>query len=447
MLWIFRFWQTRAFELPQPRSCQRMHKIKPWILALCAGLAALFSFLGKLYFEHYVAQRPHGVILFLVPGLEMSLLERARRVAQLRGRDLWICRDFRVLASLSLVAPHNTCLEEGVVASSLACGQRVSPGKIALGPNGQRLDSLFYSAQRKGRATGFVTDGDLTNPWLAAFYSQSWTGPDPLGQTAAELLDSARPNLALGGGGQHFSPATLRNEYGRRDGRNLLEEARAWGYQVVHRSSELEELAAWRSRWVLGLFAPGPLYFVACREEVPHIPSLAMMTRRAIEMLQYNLRGYLLIVEEDLLAQACRKNWTELALRQVEELDAAVEIASRYAGTRCLLVLVGVRGFGFVDTPPPNVPAPRAEAGEWFSGPGGIPKELSQARWLKEQKEKGIFSESSTDWFYPHPACSFAFEALPTANPGWLAARGPGSEKLGGFYDSTELFRKLDPCL
>jgi hypothetical protein len=421
-----------------------MRRVKPWILALSLGMGAFFLFLGRLYIEHYARLRPYGVILFVAPGLESSLLDAARQASLSQGRDLWMCRTFSSLALLSIWDPHGGPADLGALASSLASGQRALAGAIGLAPGGRRLDSLFYAAQRKGRATGLVTDGELTGPVLASFYSQTWAGPDPAGQIAAELLDTARPNVAFGGGGAHFAPANLRNEAGRMDRRNLVEEAKAWGYQVVHSASELEELPAWRTRWALGLFGSRSLYFASLREHTPQVPSLAAMVRRAVQLLEYDLRGYFLVVEEDLLGQAACHNWTELALRQVEELDAAVETATRYAGVRSLVIVVGLNGFGFLGRSSEARPGWPGNRVEWLYGPGGIPRDQAEEKWLQAQRRRNVFSTSPTDWFYPRPACFFEVRPGPAPGPGWVLAVGPGKEELQGFRQITDVYPILE---
>src|SRR5207247_11110340 len=90
---------------------------------------------------------------------------------------------------------------------------------------------------------------------------------------------------------------------------------------IDHNSAELEEITGWQQPRLLGLFAANDLPFtdeVAARTEQP---ALADMVRRAIELLQVNRHGYVLIVDAHLMASAAWQNLGERALHETAELD------------------------------------------------------------------------------------------------------------------------------
>ena len=94
---------------------------------------------------------------------------------------------------------------------------------------------------------------------------------------------------------------------------------------------ELEQITEWQQSRLLGLFAANDLPFtdeVAARTEQP---SLADMVRRAIELLQVNRHGYILIVDAHLMASAAWQNLGERTLRETAELDRAVKVGRQYA--------------------------------------------------------------------------------------------------------------------
>src|SRR5207237_8865007 len=101
--------------------------------------------------------------------------------------------------------------------------------------------------------------------------------------------------IALGGGGTEFK-------------KEKLDQTRI---RVVHNLPELEQITEWQQPRLFGLFAANDLPFtdeVAARTEQP---SLADMVRRAIELLQVNRHGYILIVEPQLMASAGSQHWVE----------------------------------------------------------------------------------------------------------------------------------------
>ncbi|GFX07810.1 membrane-bound alkaline phosphatase [Trichonephila clavipes] len=116
--------------------------------------------------------------------------------------------------------------------------------------------------------------------------------------------------VILGGGQRHFLPRRELNaknpeNAGRReDGRNLIEEwqrdkkSRGLAYKYVSRKRELDKVDPMKVDYLLGLFSAGHMAYESDRDKgVEGEPSIAQMTRRAIEVLRKNPRGYLLMVE------------------------------------------------------------------------------------------------------------------------------------------------------
>src|SRR2546421_4016779 len=65
------------------------------------------------------------------------------------------------------------------------------------------------------------------------------------------------------------------------------------------------------------------------------------MVRRASELLQYNVGGYLLVVDAGLMRKAAQENNGERTLSQTVELDRAVGIARSYGGEKSTIVVCG----------------------------------------------------------------------------------------------------------
>ncbi len=84
---------------------------------------------------------------------------------------------------------------------------------------------------------------------------------------------------------------------------------------------------------MLGVFRDGDLDFADISEHDGSQPSLAELTRRAIQLLQYNPKGYFLVVDAGLIAKASGLNEGERTLREIAELDRAVATALSYAET------------------------------------------------------------------------------------------------------------------
>src|SRR5207244_6106566 len=127
----------------------------------------------------------------------------------------------------------------------------------------------------------------------------------------------------------------------RQDGRDLLLELRRNGFDIVRTRTELEAIPAWRRPKLFGAFSNIELAFANQMEERSQQPSLSDMVRRAIELLQYNAGGYLLVVDAGLMRKAAEENNGERTLSETVELDRAVSVARRYAGQRSTIVVCG----------------------------------------------------------------------------------------------------------
>ena len=80
---------------------------------------------------------------------------------------------------------------------------------------------------------------------------------------------------------------------------------------------------------------------------------------------------------------------------------------------------------------PPPPPA-------WLSGPGGPAITREQAAWLRDKGDAGWFSDAAL--LQPEPALRFQTQAVPLAEPAWLASRGDGSSQLRGFLNNTDVY-------
>jgi alkaline phosphatase len=263
----------------------------------------LFGAFAYLYVNTFVRKRQHAVILFVVNGLDLNLLNvarqqlgrgpistdpddpgigDARRRVAIRSGELHL-DSFWNVALMSVQQAGQPVPDPGADATALACGTRVENGYVATNSRGETLPQLIYAAARAGRATGLVTTSSLVQPTPVAFYSSTKGTPEPY-RNAADLVYSGI-DVVMGGGESYFTTANATNEYGRRDGRNLLAEAKGRGYSVIETRDELNNVSPWRTREMLGLFAPGQFYFSSLQPDHDRQPTLADMTRAAISSL------------------------------------------------------------------------------------------------------------------------------------------------------------------
>jgi len=405
------------------------HRAMKWrnqILALICLLA--FGAVGVLYFQNWVVQKPFGIILFVGEGLTAQRTAATR--VYIGGADNPLAMDgLEFSARLRNRSADFAVPDSAAAASALATGIRVKNGTIATAESGAPLQTILEIAHQEGRATGIVTDGALTNPTVAAFYAHASTAKPPQ-QFATTMIEQSAVDIALGGGAADFDKAKL-------------DQTRV---RVVRNLPELEQISGWQQPRLLGLFAANDLPFtdeVAARTDQP---SLADMVRRAIELLQVNRHGYVLVVNAHLMASAAWQNLGERTLRETAELDRAVQVSREYAGRNSAIIVCGDAAIGGMNV---NGYPFRYDSGvailglnsagqpwvTWATGPNG--------------GKTGATVESSTarDLSALEPAAVQAPSALNSLEDPIANASGLRMEKLRGTIDNTQVFEIIRDAL
>ena len=383
-----------------------MKRRRPQLIAL----AILLAFVGfsYSYVRYFVRARTHAVIVFLVPGASPELLS----LAQTRHPNRYFpgLDQADSMAFVETQSSDQLTGDAAALASFLATGEIGPANQLSLRYDGKPADTLLYQAQRRGRAVGIISSGHVTSPGVAAFFAHQ---PDASvsATVANQLLDSTRIDLIFGGGREVIE---TEKKVGHRD---LLKEAEKLDYTIVFDRAGLQSFPAWNTRRIIGLFASNELPLAAADDGGAGTVRLSDLVERAIETLAYNLLGYFLVIEHPLVAAAAGQNQAELAVRQLHELDRAVDTARRYAGKNTLILVYcpySVGGFQFLDS---SATAKKAKSRipslSWHNGPGRTGSDPAGLRTGRP--------------------------GSPSAGFGWAAAYGKGSDEVHGILNPGEL--------
>jgi len=263
--------------------------------------------------------------------------------------------------------------DSAATATAWATGHKTSHARLSTTPQtDEPLKTLLELAQEKGLRTGNVTTAELTDATPAALnahinhrncegpadmapcpkYKKSAGGP---GSIAEQTVDH-HVDVLLGGGRSRFEQTIDGGPYA---GQTVIQSAIAQGYTVIGLAPALSAMQP--GGMLLGLFASGDMGLEwrgepakrypgsgpqRCVEGVrpPSEPSLAVMTRKAIELLDHDARrGFFLQVEgaaidkRDHAADPCGQ------IGETVAFDAAVQVALEYAATHAdtLVVVTG----------------------------------------------------------------------------------------------------------
>ena len=260
----------------------------------------------------------------------------------------------------------NYVTDSAASATAWATGTKSYNGAIGVDVNGKDQATILELAKAAGKATGNVSTAELQDATPAALMahvtSRKCYGPEKTSElcptnaleqggkgSISEQMLKTRPDVTLGGGAKSFSESAKAGEY---QGKTLREQAQALGFQLVDNLDGMNAIKqADQTKPVLGLFSDGniPVRWqgpkasyhgnidkpvVTCevnKDRPASAPTLAQMTKKAIDLLSTNEKGFFLQVEgasidkQDHAANPCGQ------IGETVDLDEAVQQALAFA--------------------------------------------------------------------------------------------------------------------
>lgn len=251
--------------------------------------------------------------------------------------------------------------------------------------------SVALQAVDAGIKVALVQSGTITEPGTGAFVAPVASRRNH-NEIALGILNSG-VDIILGGGEQFFLPEGVEGVHGvgaRSDGRNLIEEARARGFLVVRTRDQLLELSPGTEK-VLGLFAHHHTFNDMPEEALrerdlpmydPDAPTVAEMTRVALDILEHSGEQFLLVMEEEGTDNFGNNNNAIGTLTAMGRADAAIGVALEHSAKNQDTLVVtcadsdggGMRMMGLQYEPGDVIPrqlAPRNSNGSPVDGVAG----------------------------------------------------------------------------
>jgi len=267
--------------------------------------------------------RPRNVILLIGDGMGYNHVALARHRALGASGRLYMER-LPVVGVVRTYSADSLITDSAAAATAMACGVKTDNGRIGTTPDGLAWQSLMQKARSKGFRTGLVATSTITHATPAGFAAHV----DSRGQEAdiaAQLLAN-RIDILFGGGRKYWLAAP---DGVREDGQNLIDQARAVGYQIAYTA---EQMAALKPAPALGLFAEDAMTTFAPE------PMLDAMTRTAIALLSAKPKDwfapaprFVVMIEGSQIDWAGHANDTDNAVRQTLLFDLAVKEAVAFA--------------------------------------------------------------------------------------------------------------------
>ncbi len=266
--------------------------------------------------------RPRNVILLIGDGMGFNHVALARYRAVGPDGRLYMER-MPVTGHMRTHSANRLVTDSAAAATALACGIKTDNGRIGTAPDGTAWQTILEKARDKGFRTGLVATSAISHATPAGFAAHVESRNMQV-EIAAHMLDN-RVGILFGGGRKFWLPQPAGE---RQDGRNLIEEARAAGYEVVF---SRDQLAALNSGPAVGLFADDGMTTYAPE------PMLDEMTRVAIGLLSQKADWFapeprfFMMIEGSQIDWAGHANDTDNTIRQTLLFDLAVKEALDFA--------------------------------------------------------------------------------------------------------------------
>jgi alkaline phosphatase len=334
-----------------------------------------------------------NVILFVGDGMGMSTLTAARILdGQNKGQSgeegYLSIETFPYSAQVKTYNVDAQTPDSAGTMTAMMSGVKSDAGVIGINEQVQRGDcktvagnelvTALELAEIKGLSTGVISTARITHATPAAAYAKSpernWEDISDMPEEAITAgcediasqlvnfeknLESRFPGIdvngidvAMGGGRRHFLPkdATFNSsdaksevEGDRTDGRDLTAEWQTSypdGNYIIDQAG-FDALDTEKTNQVLGLFNESHMQYEADRSnDIAGEPSLSQLTTKAINVLDNNQKGYLLVVEAGRIDHGHHAGSAYNALTDTIEFSKAVQAALDTTNPEETLILV-----------------------------------------------------------------------------------------------------------
>lgn len=292
-----------------------------------------------------------------------------------------LAADGEVSLSMTSSVDH-LVVDSACSATQLATGQPALSETIGLDADGNPAQTILEYAESLGKATGLVTDTRITHATPAGFAAHV-AHRSMESEIAVQMLSSGA-DVLLSAGLRSFVPQGASSDDGiedipyrysskRHDDLNLLQQARDKGYATVFDRDSMLHSDADR---ILGLFADAAMMDGirdgSTRNDPDRTePTLAEMTRKALDVLNEDEDGFFLMIEGGQIDWAGHNNDAGRMLHELLRFEEAIAVVLDWIEDRddTLLVVTAdheTGGFG-ISYSKANIEQPREVTGSGFA--------------------------------------------------------------------------------
>jgi alkaline phosphatase len=277
-----------------------------------------------------------NLIVLIGDGMGPAQITLTRLYAQkYLGQDRLFLDDYLVGMNTTYAGDSSYKGQTGIVTDSAASatafgtGHKTYNGAIAVTNEdvAKPVASIIEAAELAGKSTGLISTARITHATPAAYASHvRQRGME--NAIATQYVESG-VDVLLGGGERHFAANAESAQFGktkRKDGQDLLGKFKNNGYEVVFNK---EDLTNFEGDKLIGFFDDSHIPYNLDRES--ETPELADQLNKAMEVLEKNEKGFVIMLEGGRIDHAGHANDAHSVIQETLEFDRAFKAAVDYA--------------------------------------------------------------------------------------------------------------------
>jgi len=210
--------------------------------------------------------------------------------------------------------------DSAAAATAIATGYPTKNRYVSVDTFYNKLQTVFEYAQKLGLTTGLVVTDNIPGATPAAFYAHHKSRRNYF-DIAKQIIDS-NLKVAIGGGKKFYLP--LEEGGSREDSIDLIEELQSRDYKICYNFNDLAESSP--NDNIIGLLSFEGLPLAEERNY-----TLGNLTSIAIDHLNANNNGFVLLVEGSQIDWAGHDTNSVYLLSELEDFSSAVETSLAFA--------------------------------------------------------------------------------------------------------------------
>ncbi|MFE8702516.1 alkaline phosphatase [Cytobacillus sp. FJAT-54145] len=263
---------------------------------------------------------PKNVILMVGDGMGVGQLEVASLFEHGKEGKLFL-ESLPQVALARTFSNNNSVTDSAAGGTALATGIKTNNGMLGVSPDGTEVDSILDLFKQHGKKVGVISTHMVVDATPAAFTSSVKNRWDGQPEIARQQLKN-EVDVILGGGSHFFQPE-------QQGGVDLIKKYQEKGYTYVRNRSELKK---YEGDKLLGLFHPSYMSFKLDRDDLEsEEPNLIEMTKKAIEVLSKEDKGFFLMVEGARIDHASHATDLTSIWKETIEFDDTVKYVVNWA--------------------------------------------------------------------------------------------------------------------